>query len=148
MKSITLTLLPILVAGIFSCYSQDAEDKKQNRTYEKIIKSYFEGWERKDWHLVSDQLAEGFTFTSAAPDDHISVEQFKEKCWVQADHIQKFEFIKIIGNDNEAFAILHVVTSDNKIIRNTEYFTFSNGKIQTIEVFFGGNGQGFPTNEK
>jgi len=29
--------------------------------------------------LVKGQLAEGFTFTSAAPDDHISVEKFKEK---------------------------------------------------------------------
>ena len=97
---------------------------------------------------MANHLADGFTFTSAAPDDHIPIEKFKEKCWTQAGHIRKFQFIKILGNEDEAFAIVHVVTNDNKIIRNTEYFTFVDGKIKAIEVFFGGNGQGFPTNEK
>ena len=82
------------------------------------------------------------------PDDHISVEKFKEKCWEQATHIQRFEFMKISGNSEEAFAIIHVVTTDNRIIRNVEYFTFANGKIKSIEVFFGGSGQGFPTNPR
>jgi len=102
----------------------------------------------KDWKIVSGQLADGFTFTSAAPDDRISTEKFKEKCWVQAQHIRKFEFIKIMGNNKEAFALVHVITTDNKVIRNIEYFNFSNGKIKSIEVFFGGAGEGFPTNAK
>ena len=95
---------------------------------------------------MAGQLAEGFTFTSAAPDDHIPVEKFKEKCWPQAAYIQRFEFVRIMGNSNEAFAIIHVVTNDDRIIRNTEYFIFNNGKIKAIEVFFGG--PGFPTNAK
>ena len=141
-------LIIFLVTGIFSCQAQDLKANNANPTYETIIKSYFDGWVEKDWNLVKGQLAEGFTFTSAAPDDHISVETFKEKCWVQATHIQKFEFRKIVGDDNEAFAIIHVVTNDNRIIRNVEYFMFSDGKIKSIEVFFGGSGQGFPTNSK
>jgi hypothetical protein len=116
--------------------------------YEKIIRAYFAGWVSKDWNQVAAQLADGFTFTSPAPDNHITTQRFKEKCWPQATHIQKFEFIKIIGNDHEAFAIMHVITTDGKVIRNTEYFNFANGKIQSIEVFFGGTGQGFPTNTK
>lgn len=119
-----------------------------SQSHEKIIKDYFAGWVQKDWSQVANQLTTGFTFTSAAPDDHITIEKFKEKCWVQAAHIQRFDFVKIIGNDQEAFAIVHVITGNNKIIRNTEYFTFDNGKIKSIEVFFGGSGQGFPTNEK
>lgn len=146
MKYFTLTIC--LLAAIFFSKGQVVEKERQNPAHEKIIKTYFAGWEKKDWNLVSSQLADGFTFTSAAPDDHISIEKFKEKCWVQAEHIQKFDFIKIIGDGNEAFAIIHVVTKDNKIIRNTEYFNFSNGKIKSIEVFFGGKGQGFPTNNK
>ena len=147
MKPLTLVTLMYIFAGSFYCNSQSQEDR-QNEAHEKIIKAYFAGWVEKDWNLVSSQLAVGFTFTSPAPDDHISTEQFKEKCWVQADHIKRFDFIKIIGNENEAFAIVHVITEDNKIIRNTEYFNFSNGKIKSIEVFFGGSGQGFPTNQK
>ena len=138
----------VFLAVIFSCYAQERDDKNPSQMHERIIKDYFDGWVKKDWNLVEGQLAEGFTFTSAAPDDHIPIEKFKEKCWPQATHIKRFEFVKIMGNNNEAFAIIHVATNDNRIIRNTEYFTFSNGKIKAIEVFFGGSGQGFPTNSK
>jgi hypothetical protein len=146
MKNFKLIILTIALTGVLSCKSQGQE--KENEGNEKIIRAYFEGWVKKDWNLVSDQLADGFTFTSPAPDDHISIEKFRGKCWAQAEHIQKFDFISIMEKGNEAFAIIHVVTKDKKIIRNTEYFSFSNGKIKSIEVFFGGTGQGFPTNQK
>lgn len=116
--------------------------------HEKIIKDYFAGWEAKDWNIVASKLADGFTFTSPAPDDHLPIDKFKAKCWNQADHIQRFEFARIVGNESEAFAIVHVITKDDRVIRNTEFFTFSEGKIKSIEVFFGGAGEGFPTNQK
>ena len=144
-KFIVLTCISI---GLLLCYSQPSSNEPRRRRYEKIIHDYFGGWEKKNWTAVASQLGNGFTFTSPNNDDHISIEQFKEKCWVQAAHIKKFEFVKIIGNDTEAFALMHVITNDNKTIRNIEHFTFSNGKIKSIEVFFGGTGQGFPTNEK
>ncbi|HEV8284330.1 MAG TPA: nuclear transport factor 2 family protein [Chitinophagaceae bacterium] len=147
MKLFKFILLTGISTGLFFCYSQSSKNEKMSQ-FEKIIHNYFGGWEKKNWNLVSSQLAEGFTFTSPNNDDHISIERFKEKCWVQADHIKKFEFVKIIGNDKEAFALMHVITDHDKTIRNIEYFTFSNGKIKAIEVFFGGTGQGFPTNEK
>lgn len=148
MKRAALITITCILAGIFYCNSQDLKQEGQNPGYEKIIKDYFNGWVKKDWNLVSGQLAEDFTFTSPAPDDHISIDSFKRKCWVQAGHIKRFDFIKIIGNENEAFAIMHVITTDNRTIRNAEYFNFNNGKIRSIEVFFGGTGQGFPTNKK
>jgi ketosteroid isomerase-like protein len=114
---------------------------------ESIIKAYFTGWERKDWEAVAGQLAEGFTFTSPAPDDHLPVDKFKAKCWNQTDFIQRFEFPRIAGDGNSAFAIVHVITNDGRVIRNTEYFTFQDGKIKSIEVFFGGNGKGYPSNQ-
>ena len=140
--------ITLFLAVIFSCHGQEQDDNNPSQTHERVIKNYFDGWVKKDWNLVERQLAGGFTFTSAAPDDHIPVEKFKEKCWPQATFIQRFEFVKILANNDEAFAIIHVVTIDNRIIRNTEYFTFSDGKIKAIEVFFGGSGQGFPTNSK
>ncbi len=149
MKHTTLPILiSITVAVFFSCYGQSPEERSENLWHEKIIREYFAGWLNNDWSQVSGQLASGFTFTSPAPDDHITTEQFKEKCWNQAAHVQKFDFIKIIGNEHEAFAIIHVITKDHNIIRNTEYFRFSNGKIKSIEVFFGGTGRGFPTNTR
>ena len=146
MKVLTCLLTAIIVSTVSICQAQGVEETKLQP--EAVIKNYFDGWARKDWNQVSRQLAQGFTFTSAAPDDHISIEDFKEKCWPQAQHIQRFEFPEIIGDMKRAFAIVHVVTNDNRVIRNVEYFTFVDGKIKAIEVFFGGSGYGFPTNIK
>jgi hypothetical protein len=142
---IPLSILITIFFGSSISYCQ----VKQEPLYEKTIKNYYGGFEKKDWKQTADQLAEDFTFTSPAPDDHITTDKFKTKCWPQSEHIRRFEFIKIMGNRDEAFAIIHVITMDNKIIHNTEYFRFNNnGRIKSIEVFFGGNGQGYPTNVK
>lgn len=116
---------------------------------EKIIKTYFSGYEKKDWNIVSNQLADGFTFTSPAPDDHIPLSVYKERCWPQSKFMKKIDFVKIVQDGNYAFAIYIITTTDNKQLRNTEYYTFNNdGKIKSIECFFGGSGAGYPTNAK
>ena len=137
-----LILLAGLLASISLCsHAQNAE---------KIIKTYFSGWENKDWNTVSSQLAEGFTFTSPAGDDHISTEKFKEKCWVQAEHIDKFDFLRFAETETGEYVTYRLFTKDSTSFRNTEYFDFAGGKIKSIEVFFGvGEGSvGFPTNKK
>lgn len=139
-----LTLLG-LFAGVCPGVLPAADNPGPDLAHERIIKGYFAGWEKKDWAAVARHLAKEFTFTSPAPDDAIPTESFKAKCWPQAGHIRRFEFVKIIGDEAAAFAIVHVITQDGRIIRNTEYFIFQDGKIRSIEVFFGGTGQGFPT---
>ena len=143
-----MKIIIITFSFILAAFLQVRCQNSLHPTNEKIIKGYFAGWTNKDWNAVASHLAHGFTFTSAAPDDHISIDKFKEKCWIQAEHIERFEFPSIVSNGNESFAIVHVITKNNKVIRNVEYFHFENGKIKSIEVFFGGSGQGFPTNEE
>lgn len=135
-----LTLLAIALCGI------TVAGKAQNAA--KIIKTYFSGYEKKDWSITSSQLADGFTFTSPAPDDHIPLAVYKERCWPQSKFIKKIDFITIVQDGDHAFALYSGTTTDNKVIRNTEYYTFSNGKIKSIECFFGGSGAGYPTNAK
>ncbi|PWU02090.1 MAG: DUF4440 domain-containing protein [Bacteroidetes bacterium] len=119
--------------------------KAQNA--EKVIRTYFEGYEKKDWNIVASQLADGFTFTSPNNDDHISLATYKERCWPTCKFFKKIEFSKIVEKDNYAFAIYNITTTDNKSVRNTEYYTFNNGKIKSIECFFG-PGESFPGNKK
>ena len=114
----------------------------------KIIKTYLSGYEKKDWSITSGQLADGFTFTSPAPDDHIPLAVYKQRCWPQSKFIKKFEFVAIVQEGDRAFALYNLTTTDNKVIRNAEYYTFRNGKISSIECFFGGSGKGYPTNAK
>jgi len=135
-----LLLLSVIFCGITAFASaQDAD---------KIIRTYFSGYEKKDWSIVSSQLADGFTFTSPAPDDHIPLPVYKARCWPQSQFIKKVDFVKIVQEGNCAFVIYTLNTTDNKQLRNTEYYTFSNGKIKSIECFFGGTGAGYPTNAR
>jgi hypothetical protein len=136
-----LLLMTALCCGIaVFAHAQNAD---------KIIRTYFSGYEKKDWNIVSSQLAEGFTFTSPAPDDHIPLSLYKTRCWPQSQFIKKVEFVKIVQDDKSAFVIYNLTTTDNKHLRNTEYYTFSDdGKIKSIECFFGGSGAGYPTNAK
>ncbi len=135
-----LLLLCVIFSSMTSfAYTQNAD---------KIIRTYFSGYEKKDWSIVSSQLADGFTFTSPAPDDHIPLELYKARCWPQSQFIAKVDFVKIVQDGNSAFAIYNLTTTDNKHLRNTEYYTFSEGKIKSIECFFGGTGAGYPTNAK
>jgi hypothetical protein len=114
----------------------------------KIIRTYLSGYEKKDWNITSSQFADGFTFTSPAPDDHISLAVYKERCFPQSKFVKKIEFISIVQDGDHAFALYNGTTTDNKTIRNTEYYTFSKGKIKSIECFFGGTGGGYPSNAK
>jgi hypothetical protein len=137
MKNILVLALLCLIS--FSVRSQNAE---------KIIKSYLGGFEKKDWNMVSSQLAPDFTFTSPNGDDHLSISKFKERCWGQSELIKHVEFAKIIADGNTAIAIYNLITNEDKVIRNAEYYVFTNGKIKSVECFFGGTGAGYPSNVK
>ena len=116
---------------------------------DKIIRTYFSGYEKKDWNIVASLLGDGFNFTSPSPDNHIPLPVYKIRCWPQSQYIKKFDIVKIVQDGNTAFVMYNLITTDNRQIRNTEYYTFSaDGKITSIECFFGGDGAGYPTNAK
>jgi hypothetical protein len=117
----------------------------KSQSAEKIIKSYFNGYEKKDWNIVASQLSEDFTFTSPNGDDHLSLIRYKQKCWGNVKFFKKIEFIKIAEDGNTAFAMYNITDTDNKVAHNVEYYTFSNGKIKSIETFFG-TGVHYPGN--
>ncbi|MBS1599499.1 MAG: nuclear transport factor 2 family protein [Bacteroidetes bacterium] len=134
-----LILLAVLICGV------TISPKAQNQ--EKLIRTYLLGYEKKDWNMVASQFADGFTFTSPAHDDHITLWAYKAKCWGTSQFVKKVDFSKIIIQGDCAFAIYNITTTDKKVVRNTEYYTFSNGKIKSIECFFG-TGPGYPGNTK
>jgi hypothetical protein len=98
--------------------------------------------------MIAAQLEDGFTFTSPNNDDHISIAQFKEKCWAPGSKFfQHIEFQTIVIEGTAAFVMYNITTTaDSRIVHNVEYYTFSNGKIKSIETFFGA-GIGFPGHE-
>jgi ketosteroid isomerase-like protein len=49
----------------------------QNLTNEEVVRKWYAAWEKEDWGPVDSLLADNFTFTSAAGDDHISKSTFQ-----------------------------------------------------------------------
>ncbi len=132
-----------LVAILLCCIAICAK----SQSVEKVIRTWVSGYEAKDWKLASSQLADGFTFTSPAGDNNISLAQFKEKCWPTSEFAKKVDLKKISADDNTAFVMYDIHTTDNKLVHNIEYYTFKDGKIKSIECFFGA-GANFPGSGK
>jgi ketosteroid isomerase-like protein len=113
---------------------------------EQLVKAYYGAYEKKDWNSLAAILADGFTFSSPV-DEHISLKDYKEKCWPNCQNVKRFEVKKLLANENEAFATYNGWTNEGKLFRNTEYFTFKDGKILSNECFFG-PGVNYPNSGK
>jgi ketosteroid isomerase-like protein len=110
----------------------------QNSTNDEVARKWYAAWEKRDWGPVDNLLADNFTFTSAAGDDHISKSTFKARCWeTQIDFIKYFELERVTTGADDAFVKYLCHTKDGKSFRNVEYLRIKNGKLQSIECYFG-----------
>ena len=110
----------------------------RNLTNEVVVRKWYAAWEHKDWGPVDSLLADDFTFTSAAGDDHISKSTFKTRCWeTQIDFIEHFELQRITTGAEDAFVKYLCHTKNGKSFRNVEYLRIKNGKLDSIECYFG-----------
>jgi hypothetical protein len=125
-----------------ACFAQNPPNTAMN---EKAIRQYYTAYEKKDWHLLETILADGFTFSSPV-DDHISLGQYKEKCWPNCNNTKRFDLEKVIVAGDDAYVTYNGWTNDGRLFRNTERFKFQDGKIIENECFFG-TGVNYPNNQ-
>ena len=112
---------------------------ERSTTYEEIVRRWYKAWEKKDQGQFEAMMADNFTFTSAAGDDHISKITFKTQCWdTQVNFIDRFDLERVSGSGNEAFVKYLCHTKNGKSFRNVEYFRLRDGKVESIECYFGG----------
>lgn len=105
---------------------------------EDIIRRHYRAWDQKDWHTEDMLLADDFTFSSAAGDNHISKSVFKTRCWDNnVNDIKGFDLVRVFGGGDEAFVMYDCTTADNKTFRNVEYLQLKDKKIVFIDCFFG-----------
>jgi ketosteroid isomerase-like protein len=110
----------------------------QNLTNEEIIRMWYLAWDKKDLGAFDRLLADNFTFTSAAGDDHISKAAFKTQCWdTQVDFIEHFDLERITTGAEDAFVKYLCHTKNGKSFRNVEYLRIKNGELESIECYFG-----------
>jgi ketosteroid isomerase-like protein len=110
----------------------------QDLTNEEIIREWYGAWEKKDLGTFNLLLADNFTFTSAAGDDHISKSTFKTQCWdTQVDFIGHIDLERVSTGADDAFVKYLCHTKNGKSFRNVEYLRIKNGKLESIECYFG-----------
>jgi ketosteroid isomerase-like protein len=112
--------------------------EEQNLKNEEIIHKWYAAWENKDLGAFDMLLADNFTFTSAAGDDHISKSAFKTQCWdTQVGFIRHFDLERVATGADDAFVKYLCHTKGGNSFRNVEYIQIKNGKLQSIECYFG-----------
>jgi ketosteroid isomerase-like protein len=110
----------------------------QDPANEEIIRKWYAAWVQKDLGTFNALLADDFTFTSAAGDDHISKSTFKTRCWdTQVDFIGSFDLERLTAGADDAFVKYLCHTKNGKSFRNVEYLRIKNGKLESIECYFG-----------
>jgi ketosteroid isomerase-like protein len=148
------TVLPkiLLISMTMACQPGFAQTSPgpapaaQNLTSEKAVNDWYTAWETKDWNLLEQTLADGFTFSSPL-DDHISVKAVKERCWPNAYNIKRFDLDKVVVNGDDVIVISLGWTNSGKSFRNCDVFKLKDGKIGAYECFFG-PGINFPNSGK
>src|SRR5215469_17332332 len=69
---------------------------EQNSANEELVRKWYAAWENKDFGTFNTLLADDFTFSSAAGDDHINKSKFKSQCWdTQVNFIGHFDLEQI-----------------------------------------------------
>jgi ketosteroid isomerase-like protein len=118
----------------------------ENTANGKIIKAWYTAWEQRDWNLMTQILAGGFTFTSPL-DDHIKINAVKERCWPNAGKFKTIDVQQVIMSGDAFVVIANGYSTAGKFFRNCDYFTVKDGKIAAYECFFG-PGTNFPNSGK
>lgn len=123
-----------VVPGIAKAETEKNLDPKA----EEIIRRHYRAWDQRDWPAEDRLLADDFTFSSAAGDDHIPKSVFKTRCWDNnINDIKGFTLLHVFGSGNEALVMYDCLTMDNKTFRNVEYLRVSGQKVEEIVCYFG-----------
>jgi ketosteroid isomerase-like protein len=132
----TITLLLLTI----HCTAQSSEQSN-----EKVVRTVYTAYEKKDWNMFNSVVAEGFTFGSPVDVPSINIKEYKEKCWPNSANVKKFHIDKLMVDGDNVFVNYHCWTVSGKVFWNTEYFTLKDGKIKEFVCFFG-PGIGYPNN--
>jgi hypothetical protein len=116
----------------------------ENTANGKVVKAWYTAWEKADWNLLTQTLADGFTFSSPL-DDHINLSAVQKRCWPNAGMFKSIDVEQLTMNGDDVIVIQNGYTTSGKYIRNLDYFKVKDGKIMAYECFFG-PGINFPTN--
>lgn len=107
-----------------------AEDRLQ------LVRDCYGAYESGDRRVLEEILSNDFTFYSP-PDPGIDRATYFERCWPNSEHLEAFEFKRLVEVGDEVLVTYETTKTDGKSFRNTEIFGFHGEKISRTEVYFG-----------
>jgi ketosteroid isomerase-like protein len=102
----------------------------------KTARASYGAYEVGDRSVLEKILSDDFVFF-APPDPGIDRATYFERCWPNAELLEKFEFKRLIESGDEVVVTYESTKTDGKRFRNTEVLTFAGEKICKAEVYFG-----------
>ena len=102
----------------------------------QIARECYAAYESGDRSVVERLLTDDFTFYSPA-DPGIDRARYFERCWPNAQLIERFEFKRLIEQGDEVVVTYESTRTDGSRFRNTEVLAFDGDKIRKAEVYFG-----------
>ena len=101
-----------------------------------VVRDAFRAYETGERALVEDSLSEDFRFFSP-PDPGIGRDAYFERCWPNAQNLERFEFVRLVEVGDEVLVTYEARREDGSRFRNTEIFSFAGERIRKVEVYFG-----------
>ena len=102
----------------------------------EAVRACYTAYETGDRQVVEGLLADGFVFFSP-PDPGIDRTTYFERCWPNAETIEKFDYVRLTEVGDEVLVTYESTKTDGRRIRNTEIFGFDGDRIGRVEVYFG-----------
>lgn len=100
------------------------------------VRAAYRAYETRDRRILEDLLGEDFRFHSP-PDPELDRAGYFERCWPNAETIEKFEFVRMIESGDEVVVTYESTKAGGRRFRNTEVLRFEGEKLAEVEVYFG-----------
>jgi len=104
----------------------------------QLAREVYAAYESGDRAIVEGLLSDDFEFFSP-PDPGIDRAAYFEPCWPGNEHIESFEFTRLIESGDEVVVTYECTRTDGTRFRNTEVLTFEEDRLRRAEVYFGWN---------
>ena len=102
----------------------------------ELARASYGAYESGDRSAIEELLSDDFTFFSP-PDPGIDRATYFERCWPNAETIERFEYKRLVESGDEVIVTYESTKTDGRRFRNTEVLTFDGDKICRAEVYFG-----------
>jgi hypothetical protein len=103
----------------------------------EVVRAFYRAFFARDRSAAEALMGDGFTFSSPR-DDFIDKRAYFERCWPNADRLERFneEKLAVLGDDAFLrYTARRVV--DGVSFRNVENIRVEAGKIASVDVYFG-----------